>query len=552
MRTRLGVTLGLLTAAVVLAPGAAAVALEADLRWREPANAEGLVAASPGMQPLVAHFSSLRAPAEGGLQEVARGPHVRITLHHWDRVATVPLGTLGLGIGDESTTYDLHNAVVSVVELADAPQILALQPTSSQGESSQMRLPPTRCLIGGPETDEDVVFADGQVPDHTIGEPAWITSRRGPDRLGASCWAAGATTSRPDRAFFYGMRINVTSDEGTQTIETGTQRDRLPEGWNPPARFMIGPVTQILEVQDLTSAGLWLHQPFHGRIRFFAPEILVAGQLDVGASQGRLAWGDVAQEGELEGFAAGGAFALGAAGSEMVSVRGETLNGPAQAASDSATRLWFGRDALVPVTAAALMGVAVAARLLLAAILRAAPDRVLDHPRRVQIMDFVRSNPGVETATVARTLGLQPVRVRFHALKLRAAGRLVIHRVGGRTALFVAKEGFRGHEDGYALLRRESLRRLFETLAADPGLDQVTLAARLRLTQSQVSRNLRMLTGAGLVDIRVENHRRRYSARAGTPNPSMRMQTPPQARQDEEPHLPLSGPSSKGPAPCLP
>lgn len=146
----------------------------------------------------------------------------------------------------------------------------------------------------------------------------------------------------------------------------------------------------------------------------------------------------------------------------------------------------------------------------LAGFTRLAPDEVLHHPRRARILEFVRGQPGVESSTVARALGLSWGPLVYHLGRLEHAGHLSVRRVGGRTALFAASAGYRGREEQLVLLRRATLRRLHELLGAHPGVDQAAIAVLLGISQPLVSRSLRRLTAANLVRSARAGRRRVY------------------------------------------
>lgn len=138
-------------------------------------------------------------------------------------------------------------------------------------------------------------------------------------------------------------------------------------------------------------------------------------------------------------------------------------------------------------------------RILVAGLLSRRARSVLDHPRRAAILHHIQEDPGIETAVVARELGLARGVARHHINRLHREGHLRLRRINGRTALFAADSGHRGEEAAAVLLRRKTTRRLYTVLVEQPGMDQAQLARLMGITQPNVSRLLRRMEAAGLV-----------------------------------------------------
>lgn len=140
---------------------------------------------------------------------------------------------------------------------------------------------------------------------------------------------------------------------------------------------------------------------------------------------------------------------------------------------------------------------------------------VLAHPRRRQLVDLVHARPGLSLSALARAIEGGWALVSHHVKRLEHGRHVVVRHLGRRTAVFPAA-GFRGSEAGIALLHRATMRRTCDHLRENPDLDQRTLAGALRLSQPQVSRILKALTAAGLVEPSLQDGRRSYRLASGT------------------------------------
>lgn len=139
-------------------------------------------------------------------------------------------------------------------------------------------------------------------------------------------------------------------------------------------------------------------------------------------------------------------------------------------------------------------------------------DHALHHPRRAQMLEFVRSNPGQELTALARALGLARPIARYHAERLAALGLITFKRFSGRTSLFAADVGCPRHLEAVALLRREPVQRVYEVLRAGGPLSQVDVARRVALTQQRVSQLLARMLAARLAVAVANGGRRHYHA----------------------------------------
>lgn len=519
---------------VLLLPVVSGFELAGTLRGNDPLTLSGALTVNPvdGTQGARLEddvvFATVRP---NGLPHepnpvLAKTVHARLYLHRWETPMKATVDSRELSITDEGGAPNLEQLDVTDATLklkSINPQAQALiieraswQPAYPPGMEFELAGTVPTCSIWDPEPTEKLKFPEDS---RQVSRTALVERNPGQQQLVAECDAQSVTSKVPYRVSLYGLDLLLTSPQTSRTIKTGTfeeevLREPSINGAGDGADRLVlasatKTVTQVLEILYVGDP-LEVTFPFDTRLRLYAHEFLGAGELNVPASEGKLIWGEATADGPIESFQATGEFQIKWGFDRFMGLRGNTLNGPKIASLATIP------SKVNPVTVAsgvAAVGLlALAARLLWPLFSKLAPDRILEHPRRSQILDFVRNQPGVETNTVARSLGLRWANVVHHVGTLQRSGHIAVHRIGGRTALFPANMGYRGKEEKIAILRRDTARRLHEALQAHPGMDQAGLASRLQITQQRVSQSLRVLGSVALVRTEQDGRRRRYFA----------------------------------------
>lgn len=128
---------------------------------------------------------------------------------------------------------------------------------------------------------------------------------------------------------------------------------------------------------------------------------------------------------------------------------------------------------------------------------RITKDEVLDHPKRADIFEFVKQNPGERVEAVRKALGLANGTMRHHLQVLRDKELVRKIKQGGITRLFPA--GPKVEPLPYLIPPR---RAILETVAQTPGLVQRQVGARLEMSERMVSYHVKQLADDGLVEVR--------------------------------------------------
>lgn len=472
--------------------------LDGILRTDEPMAFAGVVGPGPDSSVRGAY---VRAPEDGAVGHLlVRAEEARLLLQQDPTDPVEAPGPVGPQRGLSANRPTLRtNVTLELLDILSPPQI-AVSAQGGPSRAIRMTAEGAHCRIGIPPDGGRAEFPDDANRTQGTDVTPFVA---GPEQLVGDCRVDAFSAQNTTRIKIYGFRLRLISAEDEPTlVTTGTLREPDQMGLSERA------VTRILLV-DFNRGRIDFFSPPASEVRFYASQFTGVGQVGAGASQGQLAWGPELRKGSIDPFQATGEFRLSRAGEAEVALQGTTLD-RAPWPQDSWVAIPSDPTTLVLGTVAVAGLAAVAGYAAFLLFSRLVPDRVLNNPRRAQILELVRSQPGIHTNAIARTVGLRWANTIHHIAVLSSAGHVSVRRVGGRTALFPAKSGYYGKETQIALLRRPTQRRIHELLTQEPGLDQETLATRLALDQSRISRALGSLGRVGLVRSEQDGRQLRY------------------------------------------
>lgn len=198
------------------------------------------------------------------------------------------------------------------------------------------------------------------------------------------------------------------------------------------------------------------------------------------------------------------------------------------AALDEAPTLAFGPAAAVAV-GAALVALPLLVKLLLALFARSARPPALQHPKRQQLHDLVRNEPGLSFRSIQRRLGWPHGTLANHMARLLDV-RLVVARPYRNTVRFFENHGRYDATWGEAVLLRDpNLRGLHAWLLEHPRSTQGDVlehCAAAGWKRSTTQDRLRALAEGGLLESTKEGRRILYSARQGRLDPATLLAVP--------------------------
>jgi DNA-binding MarR family transcriptional regulator len=163
---------------------------------------------------------------------------------------------------------------------------------------------------------------------------------------------------------------------------------------------------------------------------------------------------------------------------------------------------------------------------------------VLEHPMRKQLLDSIRTQPGIHLRELAGAHGTAVTNTQWHLRKLEQAGLVKTQKVQGRRLYYPVQGGQESRLKAIenAALRNPNAERVTEYLAANAGCNQRAVAEGLGMNPGTVRWHLRKLESAGLVRVIQDGHHARYFLM----KPMARAVRP--ATREEQPIL-VQGPS---------
>lgn len=490
-------------------------AIEADVSTEGGVAFSGLLVPGPADPRHVGslHPDASKPPAGQTLVAEAR---VRLATEQWvsrpnDHLALQYPAPAG-AVGQDSFNQSFSSATLRIQLIRPASQLALDDYEDGKKPLGQVNAVGATCRIVVP-ADNAAAFFPGD-PNKVSGTRV-LEYRPSGSQLQGDCAMERVNAHRPARIVVYGLDLVLESPELQEPllIETGTFEEEINEV-NTGRR-----VTRILTIFE-DGAPYNFTYPLPLRTRFYADAFAAAGRMEVGPSDGSWQWGGLSQSGALPSIEADGEFEVRRGTSAAYAVEGQTVTSPPVIPSGG--RSLLASAAGPPAIAAVVLAVGFAAfHLLWFLYSKIAGERLLDHPRRAQILELVRANPGINQRGVSLELGLHRTIVLYHVGSLRRGGFLTIHRIEGRTALFPANAGYRGREAQLALLRREAHRIVYHSLRQHGPMDQAGLASLMGVSQARISQILAQLSLAGMTRGAPHGRRVLYEAVKQAPLPEV-------------------------------
>lgn len=152
-----------------------------------------------------------------------------------------------------------------------------------------------------------------------------------------------------------------------------------------------------------------------------------------------------------------------------------------------------------PTLAAATGGAALLACLGFALYSRLSRHELLENEHRQNVMDLVRSAPGITLTDVAHRSGLGWGTTVYHLERLQKAGMVASERSGTRRCYFATGSVPREARAGVGTLHDDTARSVATLVLERPGATQSELADALGLSASATSKQVTKLESHGLV-----------------------------------------------------
>ncbi len=137
-------------------------------------------------------------------------------------------------------------------------------------------------------------------------------------------------------------------------------------------------------------------------------------------------------------------------------------------------------------------------------------DRVLDHPVRSAVREYVEANPGATMQEIRGAVDVAWGTVVHHLRRLEAEEHLVSQREGNHRRFFVRNTMSRAQRDDLATLAADNARQLALAVALRPGLRQKDLCDQVGVSNPVASKYLKRLEEGGLVRSMAQSRSRLY------------------------------------------
>jgi len=135
----------------------------------------------------------------------------------------------------------------------------------------------------------------------------------------------------------------------------------------------------------------------------------------------------------------------------------------------------------------------------------------LNQQTRMEIYDFVKSNPGIHFRDICKSLSMPIGLVQYHLSVLSNAGLLLVFRDGRYKRFFESKRFTRDEMKVISLLRCETAGKILATLLEKQAISHKALASNLKISSQALTWQINRLKENGLVNSAMEGMRVLYS-----------------------------------------
>lgn len=431
-------------------------------------------------------LNNLGSGPSGDVQEVLTGVSIKIvsTTPEWDFLLFSPRGEAPTTEGAEfralgAGAYSMANSAAgSSILGAEVPRSAALR----------------TCLAGADVTDADQLRLSSRFLSSEV---------RGTFNL-----------------LLYGASFRADTEQGAREFVTGrhTVTETGPLGV-PVERE----VNDALLLRVRGGSFRLLHEG--PGLDVYAPQFLVRGRLLLADATGTLAWQSGPSRIERSALQLEGELRLAALGAPRPDGEGQSY-GPLRIHGQVVGAPGPQASPLLPMAAAAAVGVGAAAlgfvpgvrRLLFAFVglfSMVGKEEALHHAARNQLLEHVRTNPGLTLSAAQRELGLGWGTIGYHVAVLERLGLLVTKRAGGKRLLFAQGQSRLADPRVWGALQNPSARLLYDAhFQHGEPLTATRAAQTLACTSQYAGRLLRRLASVGLVEARGNPHRALYAPTA--------------------------------------
>ncbi len=134
----------------------------------------------------------------------------------------------------------------------------------------------------------------------------------------------------------------------------------------------------------------------------------------------------------------------------------------------------------------------------------------LEHPIRQEVYRWVCENPGAYFFEIANELAIPAGTLAWHLRVLEAEGLIEKIKFGGRVVFYPKHLRDATIEKAFLILRNDNARKIFEIIAANPGIHQSEIVERFGLNHDTVRWHIKRMIKAGLVSVSRRGRNSKY------------------------------------------
>jgi predicted transcriptional regulator len=160
--------------------------------------------------------------------------------------------------------------------------------------------------------------------------------------------------------------------------------------------------------------------------------------------------------------------------------------------------------------------------LMLAGALSAAPfvinkvQNILDNRNRLNIFNYVQSNPGCTPSEISNRQNMKNGTVKYHVQMLEAQGKVILKRMGKYTRIFNSSRANSEVEKVViSHIKNETSKNLLHAIMDDPGVTNQKLSERFSLDKSSVHWHMERFLNDNLVTFEQDGRYKKYFLEPG-------------------------------------
>lgn len=135
----------------------------------------------------------------------------------------------------------------------------------------------------------------------------------------------------------------------------------------------------------------------------------------------------------------------------------------------------------------------------------------LNQQTRIEIYDFIKSNPGIHFRCICKSLSMPIGVVQYHLSVLSNAGLLLVLRDGRYKRYFESKKFTRDEMKIISLLRHGTAGKILATLLEEQTMSHNSLASTLKISSQALTWQMNRLKEKGLINFAMEGMKVLYS-----------------------------------------